>query len=160
MAKEIERKFLIKNENWKKYVTKKIKIKQGYIINNKKQTIRIRITNNNSFLTIKGPSDKKGISRNEFEFPIPQKDALEIFKEFCLPGKINKTRNEIKQGKHKWEIDVFEGENKGLVVAEIELSSENEKVENPDWIGKEVTKFKKYTNARLSKKPYSKWNSI
>ena len=107
------------------------------------------------YITIKG--NKIGISRFEFEYKIPKSDALELFKNFCEIGVINKTRHYVKHSGHVWEIDEFHGDNQGLIVAEIELSTENEKFEIPSWVSKEVTSDPKYYNMNLTIEPYKNW---
>lgn len=155
MAVEIERKFLIKNDSWKKEFSSRNKIIQGYLNSIPERTVRIRITKNKGFLTVK--SKNKGSFRKEFEYEIPLLDAKELVL-LCEQPIIEKTRHLINQGIHIWEIDVFEGENKGLEVAEIELSQENETFSIPSWIGKEVTEETKYYNSQLIENPFSNWS--
>ena len=155
MGKEIERKFLLKTANWKTIADKGTVIKQGYLYSSKESTTRVRLYGNKAFLTIKGKT--KGISRAEFEYEIPVKEALEIFN-LCQNPLIEKTRFIIKQGELKWEIDVFEGENEGLVVAEIELASETQLFDKPEWLGKEVSHENKYYNSFLVKNPFKNWS--
>ncbi|MEN8928836.1 MAG: CYTH domain-containing protein [Flavobacteriales bacterium] len=154
MPQEIERKYLLKNNSWKSEVTSENKIVQGYLNSNPARTVRIRITNNIGFLTIK--SKNKGSVRKEFEYEIPLKEAEELI-QLCEKPIIEKTRFLVKREKHTWEIDVFDGENKGLTVAEIELTEENESFKIPDWIAKEVTSESKYFNSQLIANPFSKW---
>ncbi len=116
----------------------------------------MRIRGEEGFLTIKGASDEKGLSRYEFEQKIPLADAEELLK-LCEPGAIDKMRNLVPAGKHTWEIDVFHGENEGLILAEIELASEDEPFERPDWIGQEVSGDRRYYNSMLTKHPYKQW---
>ena len=137
MATEIERKFLVKGD-FSRQVTSAQRIVQGYICSQPGRTVRIRIRGEEGFLTIKGASDEKGLSRYEFEQKIPLADAEELLK-LCEPGAIDKVRNLVPVGKHTWEVDVFHGDNEGLVLAEIELASEDEPFERPDWIGQVVT---------------------
>lgn len=155
MAIEIERKFLVKNipENKIKYSHR---IRQGYIVSDKDRAIRIRQKSDDYFITIKG--NKTGISRFEFEYPIPKTDAKELFNNFCGSGLIEKTRHYIENDGHTWELDVFHGENEGLVVAEIELGSEQETFSLPKWISNEVTSDKKYYNMNLIKNPFKDWS--
>jgi adenylate cyclase len=155
MAQEIERKYLLKNNSWKSEISSKNKIMQGYLNSNPERTVRIRITNNVGFLTIK--SKNKGSSRKEFEYKIPLKEAEELIL-LCEQPIIKKMRHLVVKENHTWEIDVFEGENKGLIVAEIELSEENEKFEIPVWIGKEVTEDTRYYNSQLIENPFFNWN--
>jgi len=154
MNKEIERKFLLKNADWKIFANAGISIKQGYLNSSKELTTRIRTKGKQAFITIKGKTE--GISRAEFEYEIPLKDALELLK-LCQNSNIEKTRYEVKIENHTWEIDVFEGENQGLIVAEIELSSEDETFKKPTWLGKEVSFEDKYFNACLVENPFKKW---
>ncbi|MBR4570140.1 MAG: CYTH domain-containing protein [Candidatus Riflebacteria bacterium] len=146
---EIERKFLLKNDNWKKFVSKSIHIKQGYISTNPLSVVRIRITDSKAYLTIKGKGS--GISRPEFEYEIPAQDAEEMYNLFCLNCGLVKTRHIVEYKNHKFEIDEFGGRHKGLIFAEVEMNSEDEKVELPEWIGDEVTGDPKYHNSNLAK---------
>ncbi|MEN8786648.1 MAG: CYTH domain-containing protein [Flavobacteriales bacterium] len=155
MGLEIEKKFLIKNDNWKQFVSEEKEITQGYLNANPNRTVRVRIAGKRGFLTIKSKS--KGSVRSEFEYEIPIEDATELI-ELCEKPILSKTRFIVKFENHKWEIDVFEKENKGLVVAEIELSKEDEFFLTPDWIGKEVTEETKYYNSQLIENPYSEWD--
>ena len=155
MSQEIERKFLVKGD-FAKGVTCTKRIVQGYICAEKDRTVRVRIQGDECFLTIKSASNERGWSRYEFEQPITQTDAEELLK-LCIPGVIDKVRHWIRMENHLWEVDVFHGENEGLVVAEIELSSEEETFELPAWVGEEVTGNPRYYNAMLSKKPFNQW---
>jgi adenylate cyclase len=149
MATETERKFLVNGE-FRHLAIKEIIIKQFYLSIDPDKTIRIRITDEKAFITIKGQSKGKSISRSEWEFTVPVKDAEEM-SALCLPGRIEKTRYLIPAGKHTFEVDVFHGKNEGLVIAEIELSSEDESFERPAWLGEEVTGNPAYYNANLIK---------
>ena len=155
MATEIERKFLVTGD-FSRQVTSAQRIVQGYICSQHGRTVRVRIRGEEGFLTIKGASDEKGLSRYEFEQKIPLADAEELLK-LCEPGAIDKMRNLVPAGKHTWEIDVFHGENEGLILAEIELASEDEPFERPDWIGQEVSGDRRYYNSMLTKHPYKQW---
>lgn len=157
MATEIERKFLVKGD-FLPEVSSSQRIVQGYICSQPGRTVRIRICGGEGFLTIKGASDEKGLSRYEFEHPIPLSDAEELLK-LCEPGAIDKVRHLIASGKHTWEVDVFHGANEGLIVAEIELSSEDEPFEKPSWLGNEVSGDRRYYNSMLTKSPYTEWNN-
>jgi len=150
---EIERKFLIKNKNWKPSGTGTIII-QGYLSVEPERVVRIRIANDRAFLTIKGKP--KGIVRTELEYEIPKNEA-EVMLNMCLDFPVEKTRFIEKIGNLNWEIDVFEGVNKGLVLAEVELKDENQKVDLPEWIGEEVSHDKRYFNSWLSTNPFSNW---
>ena len=152
MATEIERKFLVTGD-FSRQVTSAQRIVHGYICSQPGRTVRVRIRGEEGFLTIKGASDEKGLSRYEFEQKIPLADAEELLK-LCEPGAIDKMRNLVPAGKHTWEIDVFHGENEGLILAEIELASEDEPFERPDWIGQEVSGDRRYYNSMLTKHPY------
>jgi len=151
MANEIERKFLVDKIPELSPKIKSENIKQGYLrrgASKGEPTVRIRQLGDKGFITIKG--DKVGITQSEYEYEIPLKDAQEMF-ELCEPGKIDKTRYYIPHGNHIIELDVFAGDNAGLIIAEIELASETDQVEIPDWFGKEVTTDRNYSNAALSK---------
>lgn len=155
MAIETERKFKVKGDFTKEVQSSK-RIMQGYICADKGRTVRVRIAGEKAYLTIKGPSDEKFWSRYEFEQEIPLADAEDLMK-LCISGIIDKVRHYIPAGNHVWEVDVFHGENEGLIMAEIELSSENETFERPDWLGEEVSLDNRYYNSMLSKMPYSQW---
>lgn len=156
MPIETERKFLVKGDDFKSQATKSIRIKQAYLSSNPLRSVRIRITSDQAFLTIKGPSSKDGMSRFEWEKEIEVSEA-ESLMELCEEGKIDKIRHIILVGEHVFEVDEFLGENQGLVLAEIELKSAEERFEFPNWLGKEVTGNPKYYNSYLSKKPYKSW---
>ena len=154
MPTEIERKFLLKNDSWKQQVEKSTVLKQGYLNSHAQRTVRIRIAGNLAFLTIKSKSE--GISRQEFEYEIPVSEAESLL-QICEQPLIEKTRHLVTIQNHTWEIDVFEGENKGLILAEIELNSETEIFEKPDWIGQEVSEDNRYYNSQLIQHPFAKW---
>lgn len=147
MGKEIERKFLVKGE-FRHHAVRHYEILQRYLSIDPDKTIRLRIAGNTGLLTIKGRPRKYSISRGEWEIAIPVEDAEEIM-ELCIPGQIEKTRFVIPCGQHKFEVDVFHGRNEGLVIAEIELNSENEEFEKPEWLGEEVTGRPEYYNSSL-----------
>jgi adenylate cyclase len=147
MATETERKFLVRGE-FKHLAIKKIHITQAYLSVEPDKTIRLRITDNEAFLTIKSLAEINSITRHEWEFMIPLNDAIEMMN-LCLPGKILKTRYLIPCGKHTFEVDVFHEKNKGLIIAEIELKSEDEQFEKPEWLGMEVTGNPSYYNSNL-----------
>ncbi len=149
MATETERKFLTKGE-FRYLAVGEIRIIQAYLSIDPDKTIRLRIADNKAFLTIKSRISKTSIARNEWEFPVPLPDANEML-QLCVPGKIVKTRYLIPSGKHTFEVDVFHDKNEGLIIAEIELSSEDEQFEKPDWLGDEVTGKPEYYNANLIK---------
>lgn len=155
MAKEIERKFLVKGD-FKPFISKQTRIVQGYLSSVPERTVRVRIKGDKGFLTIKGIGNDSGASRFEWEKELPLNETEDLLK-ICEPGVIDKTRFLVKAGPHTFEVDEFYGENKGLVVAEIELSSETESFEKPSWLGAEVTGDTKYYNSMLMKHPYTKW---
>ncbi len=153
---EIERKFLVTSEAFKKEAFAQNRIAQGYLSAVSERTVRVRIKGDKGFLTIKGSSNESGLSRFEWEKEIPIAEAKELLK-LCEKGVIDKTRFEVKMGNHIFEIDEFYGENEGLVIAEIELKSESESFEKPSWLGKEVTNDNRYYNSYLSQNPYKNW---
>ncbi|MFV9551722.1 CYTH domain-containing protein [Algibacter sp. PT7-4] len=153
---EIERKFLVKSDAFKTDAFKFTRIIQGYLNSNKQRAVRVRIKDNLGFLTVKGESSKNGLSRFEWEKEITKQEAIELLN-LCEPGVIDKIRYEIKVENHIFEVDEFLGNNAGLVIAEVELSSENETFNTPNWLGKEVTGQTKYYNSQLSNKPYNTW---
>ena len=155
MAKEIERKFLVKKglffpSGEGEYIA------HGYLSSTPERTVRVRIKNKRGYLTVKGRN--KGISRNEFEYEIPTSDAKELL-EMCEPSIIVKRRHIINVNSSRWEVDIFEGDNEGLILAEIELSTETEDFFKPDWLGEEVSFDVRYFNSNLSKCPYKFWRS-
>jgi len=156
MNLEIERKFLINSHEFKNDSYQKLIIKQGFLNSDKRRTVRVRISDNTSFITIKGPSNVKGTSRFEWEKEIPVKEGQQLL-DLCEEGLIEKVRYLVKCKNHVFEVDEFLGSNEGLYVAEIELSNENESFERPDWLGLEVTGDAKYYNSNLSKTPYRDW---
>lgn len=152
MAIEIERKFLLANNHWQQQISHSTRIAQGYLATD--PTVRVRVKGDAGFLTIKGKS-LDGISRTEFEYPIPAADALELL-QLC-PNVLDKTRHLVEFAGFAWEIDEFHGENTGLIVAEIELPAVDTVFEKPEWIGAEVTGDVRYYNSMLSQTPYSAW---
>jgi len=155
MGKEIERKFLVKGE-FKSDTKKETRITQGYLSSIPERTVRVRVKGDNGFITIKGIGSESGASRYEWEKEIPVDEVKDLLK-ICEPGVIDKTRFLVDSGNHTFEVDEFHGENNGLVVAEIELDSETEFFEKPEWLGEEVTGNTKYYNSMLMKNPYTKW---
>ena len=153
---EIERKFLVTSTDFKSQAFNEKQISQGYLNSDPERTVRIRIANNKGFLTIKGKGNKSGMSRFEWEKEIPLEEARALLT-LSEKGAINKMRFEIKVGNHIYEVDEFYGENEGLIIAEIELSSETEPFEKPDWLGEEVTNDSRFYNAYLSKNPFTSW---
>ena len=156
MAQEIERKFLVRDDSFKQMAASSSRIKKGYICSMRGRTVRVRIRDEKGYLTIKGPSDAAGMSRYEWEKEISLQEAEELMK-LCEPGQIDKTRYLVNWGSHVFEVDVFYGENEGLVMAEVELQSEDESYERPPFLGKEVTGDVRYFNSFLMKKPFSQW---
>jgi adenylate cyclase len=155
MAKEIERKFLVKGD-FKPFAQKSTRITQGYLSSVPERAVRVRIKGDKGFITIKGIGNDAGTTRYEWEKEIPVAEVEDLLK-ICEPGVIDKTRYEVKHGEHTFEVDEFYGENQGLVVAEVELKSEDENFEKPAWLGEEVTGDVKYYNVMLMKNPFTKW---
>jgi adenylate cyclase len=155
MAQEIERKFLVKGE-FKPMAVKQTRITQGYLSSVPERTVRVRIKGDKGFITIKGIGNQSGASRYEWEKEIPVEEVNELLK-ICEPGVIDKIRYLVKIGEHTFEVDEFFGENQGLTVAEVELKSEDEAFDKPNWLGEEVTGDAKYYNSMLIKNPYTKW---
>lgn len=155
---EIERKFLVDKDGqrYKALAYESSRISQGYICSAKGRTVRVRLRDGKGFLTIKGPSDGKGMSRYEFEKEITA-DEAECLMKLCEPGIIDKTRYLVKSGRHVFEVDEFYGDNAGLVMAEVELHSEDEAFEKPDFIGDEVTGDRRFYNSSLRKLPFCLW---
>jgi len=153
MAAEIERKFLVADDSWRDGIPG-VRIAQGYLSQDPDRTVRVRLAGENAWLTIKGRT--QGITRAEFEYAIPADDARTLL-EMCLPSVIDKTRHEVSYGGHLWEIDVFHGDNEGLVIAEVELADESISPELPPWVGAEVSSDARYFNSCLAALPYRKW---
>jgi len=153
---EIERKFLVLSTDFLKEAFVAKRIVQGYLNAAPERTVRVRIKGDKGYLTIKGKGNETGMTRFEWETEIPLQAAEELLL-ICEDGIIEKTRYEIKSGKHLYEVDVFQGKNKGLIVAEIELQSEGEVFERPNWLGKEVTNDQRFYNAYLSQHPFTSW---
>lgn len=153
---EIERKFLVTSEDYKKEAFSEKRIKQGYLSSVPERAVRVRIKEDKAYITVKGLSNASGMSRFEWEKEIPIDDAEQLLL-LCEKGIIDKTRFEVKHHNHIFEIDEFYGENQGLVMAEIELLSEEDTFENPAWLGREVTQDERYYNSYLSKNPFSTW---
>ncbi|WP_034918054.1 CYTH domain-containing protein [Gillisia sp. CAL575] len=154
---EIERKFLVTSEQFKTEAFKSSEIKQGYLNSHPERTTRIRVLDKEAFITIKGKSSDSGLSRFEWEKEIAVDEAVELLK-LCEPGAIEKVRYLVKSDEFTFEIDEFFGENEGLVMAEIELLSEEDTFEKPSWLGEEVTGDHRYYNSQLSKNPFKNWN--
>ena len=154
MSKEIERKFLVRDDSWRSH-SEGVRYRQGYLNRNKERVVRVRTIDNKGFLTIKG--ETKGATRAEFEYDIPIADARAMLDHLCERPLIEKNRYKIEFGGLIWEVDEFLGENQGLIVAEVELESEDQPFEKPDWIGKEVTGDPKYFNSNLVQHPFTRW---
>ncbi|WP_282030091.1 CYTH domain-containing protein [Winogradskyella eximia] len=153
---EIERKFLVTSELFKSEAFNSYNIKQGFLNSHKKRTVRIRLKKDMGYLTVKGESTSNGLSRFEWEKEISVEEAESLL-DLCEKGIINKIRYEVKYGIHNFEVDEFFGDNAGLIIAEVELNTENEKFIKPNWLGEEVTGNVKYYNSQLSKNPYTNW---
>ncbi|MGK7927975.1 MAG: CYTH domain-containing protein [Spirulina sp.] len=155
MGKEIERKFLVKGEQWRSLGTPK-QYRQGYLSVVPHCTVRVRVAGDRAYLTVKGKT--QGLSRKEFEYPIPLPEAEEMLEELCDRPLIEKTRYTISIDDLVWEVDEFSGENQGLILAEVELQDETQAIALPEWIGREVSADPRYFNANLVKFPYRQWN--
>ena len=155
MSREIEKKFLVKGD-FKPFAAKKTRITQGYLSSIPERTVRIRIKGKSGYITIKGIGNESGTTRFEWEKEIPANEA-DLLLRICEPGVIDKTRYLVEYGDHTFEVDEFYGENAGLVLAEVELDSEEEKFAKPEWLGEEVTGDVKYYNSMLMKHPFTKW---
>lgn len=158
MAQEIEKKFLVKCECFKKEAFKATRIIQGYLSSVPERTVRVRVKGEKGYITIKGIGNASGAARFEWEKEISVDEAKSLL-EICEPGVIDKTRYLVKNtdGTHTWEVDEFYGDNDGLTVAEVELEEENEAFDKPAWLGEEVTGDVKYFNSMLMKNPYKNW---
>lgn len=154
MGVEIERKFLLQGDAWRA-LGEPVLLRQGYLSSNPDRTVRVRIEGGQGSMTIKGRS--VGATRAEWEYPIPLQDANELLDRLCEQPIIEKYRRRIAIGAHVWEVDEFLGANDGLVVAEIELASEDQQFDKPDWIGAEVTDDRRYFNSSLIRNPFSTW---
>ena len=156
MAVEIERKFLVNSQAFRNEAIKSYKIKQGFLNSHKERTVRVRLTEDKGFLTVKGKSSDDGLTRFEWEKVISTREAEELLK-LCEETIIDKRRYDVNFGNHTFEIDEFFAENEGLIIAEVELQSKNENIEKPEWLGEEITGDIKYYNSQLSKNPYKTW---
>ncbi len=162
MGVEIERKFLLRDGRWRDAVERTVVMAQGYLNDAssldsgaQRASVRVRLQDDLAFLNIK--SREVGLRRQEFEYPLPVDDARALL-ELCVGGRIEKRRHLVRHGAHLWEIDEFDGDNAGLVVAEIELADEHEAFERPDWLGDEVTDLQRYYNLALADRPYREWS--
>lgn len=155
MALEIEHKFLLSSNEWKNHINNSTEYKQGYLASDSHRSIRVRTSSTQAWLNIK--SSTIGNHRNEYEYEIPLQEGLEIINTLCTKPLIEKTRHLVKHKQHTWEIDVFAGDNQGLIVAEIELKKIGEYFDKPTWVGKEVTEDLRYYNNNLCKNPFNNW---
>ncbi len=155
MGVEIERKFLVRDAAWRKEAVAESTIRQGYLSVEPERTVRVRLADERGFFTVKGLS--RGQARAEYEYPIPAQDAQEMLDRLCLRPLIEKIRYRVPHGGLMWEVDVFFGDNEGLVVAEVELTEEGQAVDLPAWAGREVTEDRRYYNASLIQHPFSTW---
>ncbi|HMN44821.1 MAG TPA: CYTH domain-containing protein [Povalibacter sp.] len=155
MPLEIERKFLVKSDAWRSQVDSRELMRQGYLNSGAACSIRARIAGEQAWLNLK--AKRSGMTRLEFEYPVPRADADQILDELCTGPLVEKYRHRIPMGELVWEIDEFLGANAGLIVAEIELPSEDAVFARPDWLGEEVTEDERYYNFNLAQKPYREW---
>ena len=155
MGLEIERKYLVVNDQWRDAVVSKSRLQQGYLANQANASVRVRVSDDRAWLNVK--STTVGISRHEFEYEIPLQDAREMLQHVAEKPFIDKTRYRVRHGEHIWDLDLFAGENAGLVVAEVELESESQPFELPPWVGDEVSDDTRYYNVNLVRHPYSRW---
>ncbi|MBU0655589.1 MAG: CYTH domain-containing protein [Gammaproteobacteria bacterium] len=157
MATEIERKFLLVSDEWRQLIIRSESFRQGYLSNNKRASVRVRIADNKATLNIKGMT--LGVERPEYEYEIPLHDAAELLDQLCERPLIEKTRHFVEFGGKLWEIDEFHGDNAGLLVAEVELDSKDEVITMPSWAGKDVSHLERYYNVCLTQYPYSRWTA-
>ncbi len=155
MAEEIERKFLLRNDDWRSAVVETCDYRQGYMANTDRCSIRVRLSSDRAHINLKGAA--LTIRRLEYDYEIPYEDGLEMLERFCQDAIVEKRRHIVPYEGHRWEIDVFTGENAGLVVAEIELGSIDEDFVRPPWLGEEVSDDPRYYNVYLARHPYSRW---
>jgi len=155
MGVEIERKFLVRNDEWRLQADAGEHYRQGYLSHDPLRSVRIRVAGEKAWLNIKCATSP--IRRLEYEYPVPLADAQEMLERLTTDDCVDKVRYHVRQGRHVWEVDVFEGRNTGLVVAEIELDDENETFDKPDWLGSEVSDDPRYYNMNLAKQPYTTW---
>lgn len=156
MSQEVEKKFLVRTNDFKAEAFRQTRIIQGYLSSVPERTVRVRIKGAAGYITVKGIGNETGASRFEWEKEIPASEATELLK-LCEPGVIDKTRYEVKTGNHRFEVDEFYGANEGLILAEVELKDEMERFEKPAWLGQEVTGDNKYYNSMLMKHPFTSW---
>lgn len=156
MAVEIEHKFLVRDERWRREVERSVRMRQGYLTSDTRCSVRVRVAGNQGHLNVK--SGTLGIQRSEYEYPIPLAEAEEILDTLCEQPLLEKTRHFVRFGGHLWEIDEFEGDNAGLIVAEVELSRIDEPFDLPDWLGADVSHDIRYYNSQLARHPYRTWS--
>lgn len=157
MATEIERKFLVTGAGWRDLADAGVPFRQGYIAAEAGRSVRVRVMGDRAVLTIKGPTT--GITRSEFEYPIPVADAQTILDTLCPPPLIEKTRYTLQWGDLCWEIDEFAGANQGLILAEVELARDDQAIALPDWVGQDVSDDFRYYNLSLARHPYREWGT-
>ena len=157
MGLEIERKFLVFSDAWREQAGAGERYRQGYLFTDARCSVRVRTAGDRAWLNVKGST--VGATRAEFEYEVPLADAEAMLAELCEPGRIDKTRYLVPAGAHTFEVDVFHGDNEGLVVAEVELGHVDERFERPAWLGEEVTEDTRYYNARLARHPWREWGS-
>lgn len=156
MATEIERKFLVQDDSWRSAVYCSTRLRQGYLVSDRTRSVRVRISDDEAHLNIK--SATLGVARNEYEYAIPLSDAQEMLERLCCGPLLEKTRHLVRYGGHIWEIDEFEGDNAGLIVAEVELAAADIQPDMPAWAGAEVSHDPRYYNSELVKHPYTTWH--
>lgn len=155
MGTEIERKYLVRSDAWRAHAHRRVRYLQGYLANSPRCSVRVRLGGDAAFLNVKGATI--GASRLEFEYPLPTADAETMLRALCAGKVVEKTRHFVTHAGHEWEVDVFEGANAGLVVAEVELGDESETVVLPEWVGEEVTHDARYYNSSLALTPFNEW---
>ena len=155
MGIEIEHKFLVRDDRWRQRVERTVRMRQGYLTSDARCSVRVRVAGGQGFLNIK--SGTLGIQRSEYEYLIPLAEAEEILDTLCEQPLLEKTRHFVRFGGHLWEIDEFEGDNAGLIVAEVELSRPDEPFARPDWLGEDVSLDIRYYNSQLARHPYKSW---
>jgi adenylate cyclase len=156
VGKEVEHKYLLKSDDWRDHVSLGVLHRQGYLSTDPERSVRVRVAGAKAFVTIKGKA--RGAARDEFEYEIPVKDGEQLLRMLCLKPLIEKTRYTVHKGKLKWEIDEFAGENRGLVIAEVETPGPRSRIAKPGWVGREVTSDSRYSNINLTKCPFKKWS--
>ena len=156
MAVEIEHKFLVRDERWRREVERSVRMRQGYLTSDARCSVRVRVAGEQGHLNVK--SGTLGIQRSEYEYPIPLAEAEEMLDTLCEQPLLEKTRHFVRFGGHLWEIDEFEGDNAGLIVAEVELSRTDEPFDRPDWLGEDVSHDIRYYNSQLARHPYRTWS--